>query len=116
MLAVAKIENGLAHQIGTVNYWKNKALCFQYTDGIKFLWESCEAYWLLILISSYRRKERFQVWELKKIEGTNKAVVTMKEDTDCPILVEQEIPYTDFPLDEIKLYLIDGILLLPSEY
>ncbi len=28
----------------------------------------------------------------------------------------QRIPYTDFPLPAIKLYLIDGVLMLPSEY
>ena len=32
------------------------------------------------------------------------AVLTMKEDSNTPELVRQEIPYTDFPLDNIKFY------------
>ena len=104
----------LAHCYGTERYWKNRILCFQYTDGVKTLWEACEAYWLLVAISSYHRKEPFQIWTLKVENG--QAVLTMKEDTNEPVLVEQKIPYTDFPLDEIQLYLIDGILLLTSEY
>jgi hypothetical protein len=28
----------------------------------------------------------------------------------------QGIPYTDFPLDTIKLYLVNGVLMLPGEY
>jgi hypothetical protein len=115
MLSKTEILNGLSQSIGTAGYWKNQMLSFQYTDGIKFLHESSEAYWLLISISSYKRKEPFQLWELK-VNDDKSAVLTMKEDSDEPNLVEQNIPFTDFPLDAISLYLIDGILLLPSEY
>ena len=31
-------------------------------------------------------------------------------------IIEQEIGYTDFPLDDIKLYVCDGVLMLPGEY
>jgi len=115
MLSISKIKAGLAQCIGTEQYWKNELLSFNYTDGIKFLWESCEAYWLLVAISSHQRKEPFQLWELK-VNKDHTAVLTMKEDDGQPTLVEQEIPFTDFPLDTISLYLIDGVLLLPSEY
>jgi len=40
----------------------------------------------------------------------------MKEDTDSPILAKQEIEYTDFPLDEIKMYCENRVIFLPSEY
>jgi hypothetical protein len=44
----------------------------------------------------------------------------MKEDSDRPILIEQKFDYTDFPLAEMKMYLIDDgenkVLILPSEY
>jgi hypothetical protein len=115
MLSVPQITTGLAQCIGTEQYWKNGLLSFQYTDGIKFLHEACEAYWLLIAIASHKRKEPFQLWELK-VNDDRSATLTMKEDTGQPSLVEQNIAFTDFPLDEIRLYLIDGVLLLPSEY
>ena len=115
MLTRQQILNGMAQCHCTENYWKNDLLTFKYTDGVKFLWISCEAYWLLTAISSYGRKEPFQVWELEVNEDKS-ALLTMQEDTGEPYLVRQEIEYTDFPLTETKLYLIDGILLLPSEY
>lgn len=115
MLTEKEIQDGLSQCIGTENYWKNNLLTFQYTDGVKFLWESCEAYWLLVAISSHKRKEPFQVWKLK-VKEDNSAVLTMREDSGEPYKVKQEIAFTDFPLEEIQLYLIDGILLLPSEY
>lgn len=115
MLSRTEIEAGLSQCIGTEQYWKNSLLTFQYTDGVKFLHESSEAYWLLIAISSHKRKESFQLWQLT-VNKDSSATLTMKEDSDEPNLVEQQIPFTDFPLDGISLYLIDGILLLPSEY
>ena len=115
MLPVKQIIEGLAQCTGTEQYWKNPLLHFQYTYGVKFLWESADCYWLLIAISSYRRSEPFQIWNLKK-NPDDTAILSMQEDSDRPILVEQKIRYTNFPLEEIKLWLIDGILLLPSEY
>lgn len=107
-------EKELRQFIGTEHYYKN-TFGLLFTDGVKYLADNAGAYWLIDAIESYHRPEHFQLWELHKQEG-NKAVLTMKEDTNEPLLVEQEIPYTGFPLDYIKLYLIDGVLLLPSEY
>lgn len=49
------------------------------------------------------------------VNPDNSAVLTCERDTDEP-MITQEIPFTDFPLAEITLYLCDGVLLLPSEY
>lgn len=118
MLTEQEIMNGIQQCNGTERYWKNDLLHYQYTDGVKFMWESCEAYWLLVAISSHKRKEEFQVWELTVCEtDTGKsATLTMREDSDEPILVSQSFQYTDFPLPKLKLYLINNVLLLPEEY
>jgi hypothetical protein len=116
MLNKADLQNGLSQCIGTTQYFIHWSRTLKYTDGIKFLADNAGggSYWLIDVIASYNRKEPFQLWELK-VKDT-KAVLTMKEDRGEPTLVKQEITYTDFPLDEITLYLIDGILLLTSEY
>lgn len=121
MLKATEIESGMSQFYGTNGYHFNRlhGNGFVYTDGVKWLLENAKAYWLLDAIFSYRKKEDFQIWTLKKNED-NTATLTMKEDTNCPNLVEQEIGYTDFPLDEIQLWAIyDGsrvVLLLKSEY
>ncbi len=99
---------------GTEHYYRHW-LGIHFTDGVKYMAERAGAYWLIDAIGSYRRKEAFQIWELK-VDAGKRAVLTMVEDSDEPVLVRQEIPFTDFPMQSIKLYLIDGILLLPSEY
>ena len=43
----------------------------------------------------------------------SKGVVCGYNDTE--LIITQEIHYTDFPLEEIKLFLMDGVILLPNE-
>ena len=99
---------------GTQSYYKHWCSKNVYTDGVKYLADKAGAYWLIDAIFSYNRKEPFQVWELVKTGTT--AVLTMQEDTGAPIKVKQEIPFTDFPLDEIQLWFTNGVLYLPSEH
>ena len=40
---------------------------------------------------------------------------TVKEDSDSEPIVSQDIEYTDLP-HSLKLYLIDGVLMFPSDY
>ena len=115
-----KIKNELKTQLaqftGTEDYYQD--LGVKFTDGIHYLAEEAKAYWLITLIGSYQHKLKdvpFQLWTLK-VNEDNSAEIECREDTGMPILIKQIIPYTDFPLEEIKLYCIDGILLLPSEY
>lgn len=108
-----EIERALAQCYGTENYYKNEGvLSFVYTDGVKIMWEMCEAYWLLIAISSYRRKEEFQVWTLKV--KNNSAVLTMG-DGNGNEMVRQDISYTNYPLEERTFYLENGVLCLTTE-
>lgn len=99
---------------GTEHYYKHW-LGFNYTDGVKYVAEKANAYWLLDLIGSYHRKESFQVWKLT-VNDDKTALIVMREDSDQPIIVRQKIPYTDFPLKKIEFFLIDSVLILPSEY
>lgn len=127
MKTAAEIESGMAHQIGTTSYTKHALWPkLVMTDGIIWLREAADCYWLIDAIASYRRTEEFQVWELKKTGSS--AVLTMKEDSGQPELVRQEIEYTDFPLDEIKFFVQLGgygtpekwtpamVLMLTNEY
>lgn len=121
-------ENDLNQFCGTTGYYLFTS-GFKLTDGVKYLADEAGAYWLLDIICSYQHEpklrtphiQHFQIWELKVLPqdeatGGRSAVVTMKTDTNHPELVRQEIQHTDFPLDTITLYLIDGVMLLPSEY
>lgn len=99
-------------------HWLNQ---FSYTEGVKFLADRGNAYWLLDTIASHQPNllrqnpmlNDFQSWKLTV--SNRKGVLYCGVDGDQLVQV-QKIPFTDFPLPEVKLFLIDKILLLPSEY
>ena len=112
-----KIENELKQFTGTECYFRNFT-GLKYTEGIQYLAEKAGAYWLIDLIASYQYKLKevlFQVWTLK-VNDDKTAVVTCKEDTNEPVIIEQKLEYTDFPLKTFECYCIEGVLLLKSEY
>jgi hypothetical protein len=106
----------IANNYGTSAYHKlspfSPVLC---TDGVTQMAKELGAFWLVDAITSYNRREPFQVWTLEVKEGP-KAVLTMREDSDQPAKVTQKIGCTDFPEGLWAFYLIDGILMLTSEY
>jgi hypothetical protein len=119
-----EIQNIIAHScMGAGGYIRHMLSGIIYTDNVQAVAEAGDAFWLIDAICSYRRKEVFQVWELEVLKDKS-AVLTMKEDTNCPILVRQEIDRTDFPLDNIKFYIElgsvdlvnhDYVLMIPNE-
>lgn len=104
---------------GTERYHRHTLARLLYTDGVEFLAENADCYWLIDAIASYQpqlksqRLREFQVWTLTVKDRS--AILTCREDSDCEPVVTQEIEFTDFPLPEIKLWVENGVLLLPSE-
>ncbi len=118
--------------------WHRHFTGLLYTDGIQYLAEQAEAYWLIDAIASYQHQLKrdeyladFQVWVLSVAgEGERKypfllpqygykAVLTCWQDTPeegvkPPVI--QQMKYAKFPLIELKLYVSGGVLMLPSEY
>ena len=112
-----ELEEGLKNFTGTQCYYRNFT-GLKYTDGIRYLAEKTGAYWFIDLVGSYQymlKDKPFQVWTLT-VNDDKTGVVTCKEDTNEPVIVEQKLEYTDFPLKTFECYCIDGVLLLKSEY
>jgi len=131
MMDAETLLQNLKHFGGTEQYYKHW-LGIQYTDGIKYLAENAQCFWLIDAIASHQpranrihRLTEFQLWflhvgnaEFIKPKGSNAAVLTCWEDSPTPEtkpVIIQQIPFTDFPLSEIKFYLQEKVLLLPSE-
>jgi hypothetical protein len=90
-----------------------------YTEGVDHVGEHGEAYWLIDAIAFAQSRpevaaEPFQVWHLT-VAADHSATLAC-DDGNGRIVYTQAIPHTDFPLDDIKLYFADGVILLPSEY
>ncbi len=109
--------------IGSAMFYRHWTGRLVYTEGVKYLAEKGDAYWLIDAIISHQPDKRiksselatFQLWELV-VHKDKSATLTVRADSDRPAAITQEIPFTDFPLESIKLYVCTGTLLLPSEY
>jgi hypothetical protein len=91
------------------------------TDGCKFIRDECKAHWLFDAILSYQANKElndlnFQVWELKQLRKDLTWQLTCREDTRKKPVITQSIEYSDFSLDYVKIWVIDKVALLPSEY
>jgi hypothetical protein len=110
----ADIRNIYSHASGTVE-WHKHIFGKLFTDGVLAVAEKAGAFWLIDVVMSYRRPEHFQVWTLT-VTGS-KCVVEMKLDSKTDkVQVRQRIGYTDFPEGVYEFWMVDGVLMLPSEY
>lgn len=100
--------------------YEHSTKLFEYTDGVKYLAENAGAYWLLDMIAAWQKRTRkdsrlrgFQLWILE-VQPDHRAILNCYADpNDLRFLVR--IPFTDFPLPSLKLYLENGVLCLPKE-
>ena len=91
------------------------------TDGCNFIREECKAWWLFDAILSYQCEKilnnvNFQIWILKRLRRDLSWELTCREDSAMKPLITQVIKFSDFPLEEIKIWVIAKVCLLPSEY
>jgi len=124
-----KLEAELPHFTGTESYtnlrypWLRKK--FLLTDGAKYLAETAKCYWLFDLIASHFANRRvtaepFQVWVMH-IDLEQRKGEIVADDGNGKLIASQSIPFTEFPLDEITLYVTNDdfngiVVMLPSEY
>jgi len=107
---------GFTGDLQRYRHWTGRLV---YMPGIQHLAKKAGAYWLIDLVASWQRhaavaREDVQIWKLV-VRPDHTATATATSDAEAP-LASQDIQHTDFPLPEIILWLIDGTLILPSEY
>jgi len=123
----------LAHFTGTTTWYRHPLKRdVLYTDGIQYLAEQAEAYWLVDEIAFWlgspemrkavqadERIGEMQFWRLEVAEDES-AVLTCCADKGVAPVVKKPIPWTSFPLRFIDIWAsFDGerwVLYLPSEH
>jgi len=113
-------EADLRQFTGTENIYRHALVRrIRYTDGVQYLAEAGQAYWLLDAIACAQLEpeiaaEGFQLWTLT-VHGDHSADLRCTDGDGNEIKLER-IRFTDFPLKSISLYCTDNTVLLPSEY
>lgn len=107
--------------IGTEVWYRHPQVPWvTFTEGVKYVADAGEAYWLVDEIATAQmdpamRRNRFQHWCLKLNAKGNGAVLTCDDGNDN-IIRTKELTFTDFPLPEIHFYYTDSVILLVGEY
>jgi hypothetical protein len=109
----------LAHFTGDLERYRHWTGRLIYTPGVQHLAERAGAYWLIDLVASHQitpnvSAEEFQVWTLTV--AADRTALAVADDGSGREVARQVIEFTDFPLDEFKLYLDQGTLMLTGEY
>ena len=121
-----QILDELRNFTGTENYHRFSILTpMVLTDGMKFLCDSCESYWLMDIVASVQQESKiiknqnFIVWRIKLNDDDKGFVVSAYRDSPFNkenLLYEQVGGFTDFPLKEFEFYQCDNVILLTGEY
>ncbi len=104
----------------TGQYYTNPSMFdMYYTDGIKHMAKTRDAQWLLNLV--YLRSKHVNVIKQEpfitaELSVEDDSAIIVFTDGNNKVLHAEDIEYTDYPDDGVCLWLIDGVLLLPSEY
>ncbi len=117
-----EILEALANFTGTEQIWEHRTFAgsIYLTDGCNFLREKAQCRWLFDLIFSFQQKlknEDFQCWKLVRLKNNEFEIKCLNGDEN--FLVGQHIPFSDFVLDELTIWVIrdrELICLLPTEY
>lgn len=121
-----ELEQALRQFTGTESYFKNPLYPkMTYTDGVAFFIQNAGhgAYWLLDIVGTeihhlFSKKEEFIVVILHvypKACARFDARITA-DDGNGNTFWSRDLPFTDCPVGEWKFYLVNDVLLLPSEY
>ena len=110
---------------GSTTCYKISLVQAHYTEGIKYLADHAQCHWLItdaaVVCKSLKNKSNFIVILFKRNstsvqERTHKEAKITYANGNGIILYEQEYEFTDFPLDELRLFFVDDMLMLPNEY
>ena len=123
MKTPSEILHNLARFSGTEQFTRFSPLFPKLlaTDGIIYLAQECQSYWMLDIIGSVQQMPKIKAEGFLTVIYNKKAGKVVISDGNGNMLYEQTVSSPTFPLNEIKLFVCDGeagmrIVMLPQEY
>ena len=121
----SKIKEELQHFCGTEMFFKIPLIGTRFTDGLKYLAEEAQCFWLItdasVIAKSLSNKSHFITIDFKRLSAIE------REEKQCEAIINysdgngnlyetHRYKITDFPLDELRLFFVNDTLMLPGEY
>lgn len=119
MNSTQTLTSELSQFIGTEKYYRITSRHLL-TDGTKYLAVKARCFWLMDAIASHLTNKINDYFCVANLTVNGSSAVLKIDDGNGNVYKTQMIKYTDFPLNEIKLYCsFDGehwVIMLTSEY
>lgn len=125
----AQIEQELKNFSGTTGYYPSSFKTLKLTDGVHYLRESTNSYWLIDIVESIQHLKAIQtntafIIHKLQVSPDHSFIFTSYSDyseTDTAFNKEHLLytlkgELTDFPLKQVSFYQNGDVLLLPGEY
>ena len=119
------IKERLQYFNGSEVFYQIPLLRTRFTDGIKYLADAAECFWLVtdssVVAKSLRDRSSWVTIDFKRLpedkrESSGYEAEIIYSDGNDNILERHGYNVTDFPLDELRLFFVNDTLMLPSEY
>ena len=119
------LRESLQQFCGTEQLYKLPLIRTRFTDGIHYLAEQAACFWLVtdasVIAKSLMDRSHFITIDFRRLPEME------REEKQCEALIHysdgngniyetHRYHVTDFPLDELRLFFVNGTLMLPSEY
>jgi len=119
------LQESLQQFHGSDRFFQLPLIKTRFTDGIHYLAEKAECFWLVtdasVIAKSLRDKSYFITIDFKRLSEEE------REEKQCEALIQysdgngnlyetHRYHVTDFPLDDLRLFFVNDTLMLPSEY
>lgn len=91
-----------------------------YTNGVRAMARKCDAYWLIQLIEETQHTEEGiddQPFQVYRISSTgNNVLIVVDDGREVPEFTFKTNLVQRFPVGDFKVWCVDNVILLPSEY
>ncbi len=122
---VNEIKERLQYFTGTEMFYSLPLIRTLFTDGLKYLTEVAECFWLItdasVIAKSLMNRSEFITVDFKRLSEDRQDFIGYEaeiiySDGNDNVLETHRYNATDFPLDELRLFFVNDTLMLPSEY
>jgi len=120
-----ELEQNLQQYSGSERFYSIPLIRSRYTEGIKYLAEVANCYWLItdasVIAKSLMDKSYFITIDFERLSKEEQdafgceAKIVYSDGNDNLFEVHR-YNVTDFPLQQLRLFFVDGCLMLPGEY
>lgn len=112
-----ELQSNLTQFTGTDGYHKfNLFTRLVATDGVIYLAEAAGCFWLLDILASVQSMPEIRKQDMQVLKFDLATKLVRIENGNKKVLYTQQIDATDFPLDEIEIWVQNGVVYLPSEH